>query len=222
MTNRPLKHNKGFSLVELIIVIAIMGLLIAIITPQLIQYINRSRKAVDINNSEAVGEVFMYTAMDPTEPDNLSVGKYLSVSAGFAKKENRLAKNHYYRILAFQNAGYQNVEFQLMNYNTSNSGLSADDIAAVNRQLTSVCDGLRPLKFTKKITLDQWVLCCDENERVYVFISGGINANRWYLYSDNAGYDYRVMGNNSFKAYMVWPETCQGYLDLKTPNDADH
>ena len=216
------KNNKGFSLVELIIVIAIMALLVAIIAPSLLQYINKSKKAVDINNSESVGEVFMYAAMDPTEPDTIAVGKYLSISAKFAKSENRLSKNHYYRVLAFQNAGYQTVQFQLMNFNTSNSGLTSNDLAAVTRQMQNVCEGLRPLKFTKNITLDQWVICCDEKERIYVFITGGVNNNRWYLYSDNNGYDYKVMGNDSFKAYMVWPETCQGYLDLRTPNDADH
>lgn len=52
------KNNKGFSLVELIIVIAIMALLVAIITPSLIQYINKAKKAVDITTAESIGEVF--------------------------------------------------------------------------------------------------------------------------------------------------------------------
>lgn len=40
--------NKGFSLVELIIVIAIMAILAAAIAPALIRYIDKSRRADDV------------------------------------------------------------------------------------------------------------------------------------------------------------------------------
>ena len=42
------RNNKGFSLVELIIVIAIMAILAAAIAPALIRYIDKSRKADDL------------------------------------------------------------------------------------------------------------------------------------------------------------------------------
>lgn len=42
------KDNKGFSLVELIIVIAIMAILVGIVGTQVVPYIERSRKAKDI------------------------------------------------------------------------------------------------------------------------------------------------------------------------------
>jgi len=43
------KNNAGFTLVELIVVIAILGVLMAVLVPQYIQYVERSRQAVDIN-----------------------------------------------------------------------------------------------------------------------------------------------------------------------------
>ena len=46
--------NKGFSLVELIIVIAIMAILAAAIAPALIRYINKSRKADDVTAAGVV------------------------------------------------------------------------------------------------------------------------------------------------------------------------
>lgn len=47
-------NQKGFSLVELIIVIAIMAVLIGLLTPQLIGYIEKSREAKDISNIESI------------------------------------------------------------------------------------------------------------------------------------------------------------------------
>ena len=42
------KDNKGFSLVELIIVIAIMAILVGVVGTQVIPYIEKSRKAKDV------------------------------------------------------------------------------------------------------------------------------------------------------------------------------
>lgn len=47
LANRK-KDNKGFSLVELIIVIAIMAILVGVVGTQVIPYIEKSRKAKDI------------------------------------------------------------------------------------------------------------------------------------------------------------------------------
>ncbi len=46
--------NKGFSLVELIIVIAIMAILAAAIAPALIRYIDKSRRADDVAAGETI------------------------------------------------------------------------------------------------------------------------------------------------------------------------
>lgn len=42
--------NKGFSLVELIIVIAIMAVLVGVLAPQFIKYVESSRQSTDIDN----------------------------------------------------------------------------------------------------------------------------------------------------------------------------
>ena len=49
--------NKGFSLVELIIVIAIMAILAAAIAPALIRYIDKSRKADALANEDAYDDI---------------------------------------------------------------------------------------------------------------------------------------------------------------------
>ena len=48
------KNNKGFSLVELIIVIAIMAILAGALAQALIKYINKSRRSADISNADTI------------------------------------------------------------------------------------------------------------------------------------------------------------------------
>ncbi len=52
------KNNQGFSLVELIIVIAIMAILVALVTPQLLQYIDKAKKVKDIECARVLGTAF--------------------------------------------------------------------------------------------------------------------------------------------------------------------
>lgn len=47
-------NNKGFSLVELIIVIAIMVILVAVLAPQFTKYVERSRVSTDIQTASEI------------------------------------------------------------------------------------------------------------------------------------------------------------------------
>lgn len=54
MIEKLKKSKKGFTLVELIVVIAIIGVLAAVLVPQYIQYIEKSKEGTDINT---LGEI---------------------------------------------------------------------------------------------------------------------------------------------------------------------
>lgn len=50
-------NNKGFSLVELIVVIAIMAVLVGVLAPQFIKYVEKSRESTDIQNVDTIRSV---------------------------------------------------------------------------------------------------------------------------------------------------------------------
>lgn len=57
--------NKGFSLVELIIVIAIMAILVGVMAPQLIKYIEKTKVASDVQLCDSIHSAMLYAAADP-------------------------------------------------------------------------------------------------------------------------------------------------------------
>ncbi len=52
--NKVTKDNKGFSLVELIVVVLIMGILAVALTPQVLKWVNNSRIANDFATMDSV------------------------------------------------------------------------------------------------------------------------------------------------------------------------
>lgn len=91
-------YNKGFSLIELIIVIAIMAILVAIIAPNLTKYLAKSKRAADKKNADEITTSLHSAIMDyevdyereliPTGGSQISVtwnnsGRYVSGNTDF-------------------------------------------------------------------------------------------------------------------------------------------
>ena len=60
-----MKNNKGFSLVELIIVIAIMAVLVGVLAPTYLQYVEKSKKSNDVSTVDSVINAVEIAAIDP-------------------------------------------------------------------------------------------------------------------------------------------------------------
>lgn len=74
-------NNKGFSLVELIIVIAIMAVLMGVLAPQYLKYVKQSKVSTDITNAEQIATAINVAVADST---NVPISTSVAISTGSA------------------------------------------------------------------------------------------------------------------------------------------
>ena len=67
-------NDKGFSLVELIIVIAIMAILLVVLAPQYLKYVERSRNSTDLQNATEIVTALQIYASDPDAATSMADG----------------------------------------------------------------------------------------------------------------------------------------------------
>ena len=86
------KNNKGFSLVELIVVVAIMAVLMGVLVPTLVKNVEKSKKQKDASAIEEIRSTMVTTLADPTYSDieatityNDAKNKKIVVSSGSSK-----------------------------------------------------------------------------------------------------------------------------------------
>lgn len=54
-----MNNNKGFSVVELIVVVAIMAVLVGVLAPQFMKFVEQSRRSSDISTAEAIRQAVL-------------------------------------------------------------------------------------------------------------------------------------------------------------------
>ncbi len=74
---KKLKNNKGFTLVELIIVVAVIAILATVLAPQYIRYVERARESNDLQIATNLIRASTVVASDPI--NNIPAGSYFVV-----------------------------------------------------------------------------------------------------------------------------------------------
>lgn len=62
--NNVKKNNKGFSLVELIVVVLIMAIIAVSLAPQVMKWVDQSRQSVDVQTRDSVVSAFTIASVD--------------------------------------------------------------------------------------------------------------------------------------------------------------
>ncbi len=215
------KNNKGFSLIELIIVIAIIAILIGIMVPQLIKYVYSAKKSADIQTADAIGSVFSELMYDVTDPGGRALYEYISTSSNDYKNYGKtFTPEKRLRVIAMLNCGQgKNPRHNLQI--TGSRGYNYKDKALIDEFLLDACDHIQDLQFTKEGSMDCFCICCDGDMNIYITVGGGVNDRTDHIDSVGDGV-YKDPGNGSYYQYLVYPTVSTEYLKLRTPNDAKH
>ena len=77
-----MKKNQGFSLVELIVVIAIMAVLVGVLAPAYLRYVEKSRKSTDVSAISDIMAAGEKVAIDPQFSGEGITSLTVSISGG--------------------------------------------------------------------------------------------------------------------------------------------
>lgn len=72
-------NNKAFSLVELIITFAIMAVLVGVMAPQYMKYLDKTKKTLDCKIINTVLDACVTLAMDPHTTWNSGIGDKITI-----------------------------------------------------------------------------------------------------------------------------------------------
>lgn len=76
------KNKRGFSLIELVIAIAILVILTGLLAPQFMKYLNRARQAKMIQKLDSIYSVLQTSYLDTTESHNDLITNIVTIAWG--------------------------------------------------------------------------------------------------------------------------------------------
>ena len=205
----------GFSLVELIIVIAIMAILVAVLAPQFLKYVKQSRKTVDINNADEIAKVLNVAMVDvDDEEENTLFNRYITLRAK-GEPANRCATLFF---VHSPNATASSVQVELPNLAGNFFNGESFNGEALKNAIVHILNkglGLAENKTNIQISnfeknkLDMWIVCTDREKNLYIY-TGAAHRELWINKSS-------IQPENRAEKsswYMLYPSVSKEYEDL--------
>lgn len=200
-------NNKGFSLVELIIVIAIMAILAGAIAPALIRYIDKSRKSNDVTAAKSIKTAIETALGNESIYEYLTTGPndycYVYVTPGEAvsdeEGDSAAAATSQLDCITIEGA-----------FEGEINGKDSDalEILADNEIGTNIGEKTPKLKYRKAAGTAgepvEFVGVISKKGTVYVFISAA-EANSMTVEDDE------TVGCKSDNGYQICPNVCDEY-----------
>ncbi len=200
-------NNKGFSLVELIIVIAIMAILAGAIAPALIRYIDKSRKSNDVSSCKTIKTAVETALGNETVYEFLTTGDdfcYIYVTPGEPTSSNEGGETSATDLECIEIVGNSEEEI---------NGKDTDEIMAIAETeiATNIGEKTPKLKYRKNAedpddgdAPTEFVAVVSKKGTVYVFISTA-EASSMEVEEDE------TVGVKTETGFQICPNVCDEY-----------
>ncbi len=202
-----IRSDRGFSMVEIIVVIAIMAVLIGVLTPQYLRYIKRTRKANDLTVAREIGNSYSIQTIDD------KIAKQWTDLCKSDGDGNFDGAGKYYYMMLYADADDSATPFRVKCNPLHKDKIDGYNETTLNQHFQeqfdrSLSEKDGRMKFRSAGERDQWIIAVDEEGRFHVLVGSGFNGSQTYISKDGDP------DGLSTKCYELWPNTSAEYDDL--------
>ena len=181
--------KQGFTLIELIVVIAIIGVLAAILVPSIIGYIKKSKRTADISSSRTMYDTVIGVLADNEDAQDAFIKGGTKFNNVSVSTSNGTESYDLYIVCSKDGAANSGANHFVWTNGSSAAKLFED---ALNNQMGT---SRAPVKYVKSETgkpLNRWFVCSKGNstEDVEIWVGNGTNNTPMYRLWPNTSSDY--------------------------------